>query len=365
MVAIMLGKDVSISRLTFPKAKDCKEIVIDGCGCAVEFTGSASIRPNQKLTILNAGIIAEKNGKPQNITITASNGGLTLENVSLNGKKATVTASKGDLTLGSVDGTDLTVRGAAKTTLTANGDVAAAVVSGFGTAAVNGILTVTKSLTVNELEFADGAVLEIAGGAAVTVKKSISGNGTIDLASGFKPVSISGKVNGNITLTGDKIAEGTQIFKTRLDLSGKVDISGIAPEVTDGKYEYGLYAKSGKVYLYAYRFAVDGTAYAVWTDAMNAVTKAEASDKTYTIELLGDIDLGRTFKLPSKGKYAGLIINGNRHKLTFSASTITLTGDLTLNDITLNATAKNGSTIKKGMFTFDKGNATLVNCTVK
>ena len=182
-VTITLGKDVSIEKLTFPKEKDAKEIIIDGNGYTIGFTGSASIKPNQKLTLVNVNIEAVKNNKPQNITITSPKGGLTLENVTLNGKKATITASSGDLTLGNVAGNELTVKGAAKTMLTANGEVGASSVTGFGTAAVNGTLNVTKTLSVKELIFADDAVLEIASGAAVTVKKRISGNGTIDLAS--------------------------------------------------------------------------------------------------------------------------------------------------------------------------------------
>ena len=364
-VVITLGKDVSISKLTFPKEKDAKEIIIDGNGYTIGFTGSASIKPNQKLTLVNVNIEAVKNGKPQTITITSSKYGLTLENIELNGKKETITASSGDLTLDNVKGNELTVKGAAKTTLTANGDVDATTVSGFGTVAVNDTLSVTKTLTVNELMFADNAVLKIAADAAATIKKGISGNGTISLASGFKPISISGALNGTIKLTGDKMTDGTLLFKTKLDLTGKVDISGIAPEVTDGEYKYDLYAKSGKVYLCAYRFTVDGTAYAVWADAMNAITKAKESGKIYAIELLGDIDLGKTFKLPTKGKYAGLTINGNGHTITFSGSSITLTGDLTLTDLTLNATAKKGCTIKPGKFTLDADGATLLNCTTK
>ena len=98
---------------------------------------------------------------------------------------------------------------------------------------------------------------------------------------------------------------------------------------------------------------------------MNSITKAKASDKIYAIELLGNIDLGKAFKLPTKGKYAGLTIDGNDHTITFSGSSITLTGDLTLTDLTLNATATKGCTIKPGKFTLDADGAKLVNCTTK
>ena len=364
-VVITLGKDVSISKLTFPKEKDAKEIIIDGNGYTIGFTGSASIKPNQKLTLVNVNIEAVKNGKPQTITITSSKYGLTLENVELNGKKATVTASSGDLTLDSVSGNEITIRGATKTTLTVNNSVTAATVTGFGTIAENGTLTVTKSLTVNELGFADNAVLKIAADAAATIKKGISGNGTISLASGFKPISISGALNGTIKLTGDKMTDGTQLFKTKLDLTGKVDISGIIPEVTDGEYEYGMYMKSGKVYLRAFKLQFGGKTYCEYSDIISEITKAGKSSESYTINLLGSIDLGSAFKFPTKGKYAGLTINGNGHTITFKNSSIALTADLTLKDITLNATAKNGCTIKLNKFSFDTGNAKLVNCMIK
>ena len=364
-VVVTLGEDADISKLTFPKAKDVKEIIIDGGGSEIHFTGNAALKPNQKLTLVNVEITAEKNGKPQNIAITAAKGGLTLENVTLDGKKVTITSTNGDLTLGNVSGSELTVKGGAKSTLTVNGEVGAMNVTGFGTVVVNGTLTVTKTLTVNELKLADSAVLRVENGAAVTVKKDISGNGTIGLASGFKPVSIGGEVNGTIKLTGDKMTDGTQIFKTKADLTDKVNVSEIAPAVTDGEYSYGLYSKSGNVYLRAFRMQVGEQYYCEWADIVNGISKVKAAAAVYSVKLLGDVDLGKTFALPAKGKYAGLTIDGNGHTITFSGSAITLTGDITLKNVTVKATAKNGCTIKLNKFRLDTGSAELVNCTVK
>ena len=97
---------------------------------------------------------------------------------------------------------------------------------------------------------------------------------------------------------------------------------------------------------------------------MTDITKAGKSSESYTIFLLGDVDLGKTFKLPSKGKYESLTIDGNGHKLTYSGSSITLTGNLKLTYLTLIAKAAKGCTIKQGKFTLDVGGADLINCKV-
>ncbi|MBQ9382673.1 MAG: InlB B-repeat-containing protein, partial [Ruminiclostridium sp.] len=364
---ITLYSSEDAGKLTFPKAKDAEEITIDGNGNTLRFTGPATVKPNQKLTLIDLTIKAEKKGKPQNITLTAAAGGLTLDNVTLDGKKATVTATKGDLTLGDVTASDLNVKGSAKTKLTVNGDVDATTVSGFGTVAVNGDLTVTKTLTVNELDLADGAVLNVAAGATITIKKGISGSGTLHIADGFKSISISGSVTGRIALTSDTpMTDGQLLFKSKLtDLNAHFDVSGIAPAVTDGEYSYGLYSKSGKVYLRAFKMQVGDTTYCELADIMSDITKAGKTGESYSLNLLGDVDLGKTFKLPTKGKYSALTIDGGGHTLTFSGSSVTLTGNLKLTNLTLTATAAKGCTIKQGSYTLDAGGAKLVNCTVK
>ena len=367
-LTLALDSDTDLSKLKFPK--NVKEIAIDGGGHTLGFTGAASLKPNQKLTLSNITIKAEKNGKPQNITITAAAGGLVLENVTLDGKKATVTATKGDLTLGDVTANDLNVKGSANTKLTIDGDVDAATVSGFGTVEVAVALTVTKSLSVNEMKLSDGAVLNVAAGVAVTVKKGISGNGTVHLAEGFKPISISGSITGRIALTSNApMTDGTLLFKSKLtDLDEHFDVSGIAPEVTDGEYSYGLYSKSGKVYLRAFKMQVGDNTYCEWADIMSGITKSKADAKDYTLTLLGDMDIAAALKLPTKGKYAGLTIDGSGHSISFSGTTLTLTGDLTLKNVKITA-MKNGKpvvwTIKMKQYKLVTENAVLENCTVK
>ena len=292
-----------------------------------------------------------------------------LENVMFDGKKTTLTASKGDLTLDNVTANDLTVKGAAKTTLTVEGDVSAKTVSGFGKIELSGSMTAAKTLKANTLDLSDNAVLNVVKGAAITFNNGISGNGTINLASGFKAITINGKAIGNIKLTGDKMTDGQLIFKSKLtNLNDVFDVSGIAPEVTDGEYSYGLYSKSGKVYLRAFKMQVGDTTYCEWTDIMNGITKAKASGKDYTLTLLGDLNITTALKLPTKGKYAGLTIDGNGHSISFKGTTLTLTGNLTLKNVNITA-MKNGKpvvwTIKKNGFNLDTDETKLENCKVK
>ena len=366
-VILALEADTDVSTLKFPK--NVKEIIIDGCGHTLDFTSTASIKPSQKLTLVNITIKAEKNGKKQNITLTAAAGGLVLENVTFDGKKTTITATKGDLTLDNVTANNLTVKGAAKRTLTVEGNVNAATISGFGNIKADGSLTVTKTLKVNTLDLSENAVLNVVKGAAITLSKGISGNGTINLASGFKAITINGKATGNIKLTGDKMTDGQLIFKSKLtNLNDVFDVSGIAPAVIDGEYSYGLYAKSGKVYLRAFKMQVGDKTYCELSDVLNGINKSKEKGKSYELDLLGDIDFGKSFKLPTKGKYNSLSIDGNGHSISFNGTTLTLTGNLTLKNVKITA-MKNGKpvawTIKKKQYELFTENAELENCKVK
>ena len=362
---LALDSDEAVAKLKFPK--NVKEIVIDGCGHTLTFSGAAAIKPDRKLTLYDITIKVEKKDKPQNITLTATAGGLVLEKVTFDGKKTTVNAKKGDLTLIGVTAENLFVRGDPKTELTVGGTVNAAKITGFGKVLLNGTLTASETLNIGAITFVEGSVLNAPKNAAITFKNGLSGTGTINLADGFKPLTIKGTIGGKITLTADKpLAEGQLIFKSKLtDLIDVFDISGIAPVVNDGTYEYRLYVKSSKVYLRAFKMQVGDTTYCEWADIMSGITKAGKSGESYSLNLLGNVDLGKTFKLPTKGKYGGLTIDGNGHTLTYSGSSITLTGNLKLTNLTLTAMAKNGCTIKQGSFTLDAGGAELVNCKIK
>ncbi|MBQ9384900.1 MAG: InlB B-repeat-containing protein [Ruminiclostridium sp.] len=363
---LMFDEDISVTKLKFPK--NVKDITINGRGHTLTFEGAANIKPNQKLTLTDITIAAEKKGSPQALTITGAAGGLTLDKVTLRGKKTTVTSSKSDLTLGFVYGDALIIKGNAKTALTVKSEVAAAdTVSGFGKINIAGAIGVTKTLKVNELDIAEDARLALGDKAAITVSKKLTGSGEISLGESFIPITVGGELSCNIKVTSaKKLNDGDILFKTKAaGLNEAFDISDIVPEVTDGDYRYKLYVKSGKAYIRAFRLKLGDTEYCEWTDVVTAITKANAPTAAYTVELLGDIDLG-AFKLPAKKKYAGLTIDGGTHTAAFKGKTLTLTGDLTLKNITVKSSSGEW-TVKKGTFTFDasaENGVTLVNCKV-
>ena len=359
---ITLNEDDTVKSLKFPK--NDTEIAIDGGGNTLEFTGPATIKPEQKLAVTDLTLISEKNGKKQNITINGAAAGLALENVVLDGKKVAVNTTKGDLVLNDVQAPNFTVKGNAKTNLSVGGDTAADTISGYGKVTVDGTLTIRKSLIVYDLVLGEGAVLNIAGGASVTIRSSISGSGTIHLANGFKPITLNGYASGRISLTSDEPLDDRQIFKSSAAaLDSVFDVSSVVSDPA-----FVLIAKSGKVYLRRCVLRVDDRSYSDWADAMSDITKLAAKGAEYTVELLDDVTVSGTLKFPSKGKYAGLAINGNGHSIIFGGTSLSLTGSLTLKNVTVSA-VKSGKpvkwTLKTNKFAFEQGNAVLENCTVK
>ena len=360
-----------LKKMTFAKAADTALIGIEGNGRTLAFEGSANIKPNQTFVLSELTLKAEKGGKAQNVTITSAagdGGGLLLDEMKIEGKKATVNATKGDLILNDVSSDcQLDVKGSAKTMLGAFGEVKAANVTGFDVVELKGKLTIEKKLAVNRINFYDGAELIIKNGATVSLKKGISGNGTVHLCDGYKSFEIKGTADGSIKITADsKFADKQQIFKSSLmDLDKVFDISDVVPEVKDGSYDYGLYTKSGKVYVRAYKMKLDGARYCEWGDIVKDINKKNVKTAEYTIELLSDLAPGNTFKLPGKGKYAGLTIYGRGHTFKFTASSLGLTGNLKLTDVKFGSTAKKGCIIKLNKFSFDHTDADLVNCREK
>ncbi len=361
---LALTEDVNVTKVKFPK--NVKDITIIGFGHRLTFAGSAAIKPNQKLTLNDITIEAEKKGVPQAITVTGAAGGLVLSKVTFSGKKTTVNSSKGDLTVGFLYGSAITIKGNAKTVLYISDEVTAETITGFGKADLAGALGISKTFKVNDLDISENARLVAGEGSAITVSRELSGNGEIYLDEGFKPITLGGKVSGRIRLNSKtKLKEGDQVFKSKADNLNEVfDVTDIAPDADGTEYGYGLYVKSGKAFLRAFRMKLGSVEYCEWGDILDYIKKQNAASAEYTVELLGDADLGKTFKLPAKGKYASLTIMGNDHTLSFSASSITLTGGLTLKNITFKSTANKACTIKTDKFELKTDKATFVNCIV-
>ena len=365
--AFTLSGNAAADKLKFPKAKDAKSIGIDGKDNALEFSGSANIKPNQAFTLTNADIKAQKSGKAQSIILTAAKDGMVLDDVRFEGKSVKINATKGDLILGDISSTGpLTITGNKKTKLVIEGDVEAASITGFGTVIIRESVTVTKALNAGNLIIEEVGLIDVGKGAAVTVKNGIDGYGEIILEEGFKPITLNGQADGYLTLTSDsQFYDGQQIFKSKLtNLEDVFDYSDCLPYIKDGNYEYGLYSKSGKVCVRAMAYILNGQPYCEWNDVISAINKAKNANAHYTLELLKDTDLNSGFKLPGRKKYASLTIDGNNYTIMFKGKSVSLTGDMTLDNVTVGS--KGGAwTLKTGGFKFEAGAAELISCTPK
>ena len=373
---VTLSADTTADKLKFPAAGTVTYLAVDGTGKEILFNGAANIKPNQTLTISNVTIKAQKNGKPQNITLTAAaNEIMELDDVTFNGKNTTINATKSELVLGKVSGTgNLTIKGSKNQKLSVEDEVIATTISGYGTVVVDGTLIVTKSLTVDSLYLEEGGTLIVGKGASVNIKKGIVGDGEIVLMEGAKPITLSGSASGNIMLNKGSapvsegeafsyadFSDGDQLFKSKLTNLDKVfDFMGSVPVIRDGEYDYGLYNKSGKVFIRAKSLVLDGVEYYDWNDMVTAINKAKASGKEYKLELLGDVDFKSAIKLPGKKKYAGLIIEGNDHTITFKGKTVALTGNLTLENVKVQSVS-GAWNFKDNGFKLQKEGAELVN----
>lgn len=370
-VVLALTEDIYGAKMRFPKAADAKEILIGDNGHTLGFTGSVSIRPAQALTLKDICVkAANAKGKPQNISVVGAAGGLTLDNVSFDGKRTSVRSTKGDLLLREVKADDLVVKGSAKRSCTIEGEVLVTTLSGFGELVIDGTLTVKKSLTVNNLTIGKDGRLIVEKGAKVNIKKQLFGlGGVIELKEGFKPIKLSGEPVGHVCLKSEKTLENMQVFASKQTaLEEVIDISAVVPPVKDGEYNYGLYTKSGKVFIYPMKLAMDGKTYADWADLINAINKAKNSSAEYTIRLLGDVDIGAALRFPIKNRYKALTIEGGGHSLSFTGKTHTLTGNLTLKNVCLSALNRGKPihwTLKKNKFSLNRENAELINCTIK
>jgi len=265
---------------------------------------------------------------------------------------------------------DLVVKGSAKRSCTIEEEVLVTTLSGFGELVIDGTLTVKKSLTVNNLTVGTDGRLIVEKGAQVNIKKQLFGlGGVIELKEGFKPIKLPGEPVGYVCLESEKTLENMQLFASKQTaLEEVIDISAAVPPVEDGEYNYGLYTKSGKVFIYPMKLAMDGKTYAAWADLINAINKAKNSSAEYTIRLLGDVDIGAALRFPIKNRYKALTIDGSGYSLSFTGKTHTLTGNLTLNNVCLSALNRGKPiqwTLKKNKFSLNSQNAELINCTIK
>ncbi|MCR5119620.1 MAG: DUF285 domain-containing protein [Lachnospiraceae bacterium] len=308
-----LGSDVKEEKnLTIPKK--AKSVTIKGNGHVIEIAGT-------KLT---------------------ANAPLALEDVSFKAvtkkgtaAKFTLNAKKG-LTIGTEMSFDTTKLSVNTTTLTLNGSLSA------------------NSLSCKELILNDDGVLKASKDSKISVKSVLKGNGgSIELTEGFnKPITLGGKVEGNVAIGGSLQKDGTQIFKASAkkisaeSLKETFDVSAITENATK---THLYYFSSGKVCIFGESIDYNGNSYALWKDAvaaMNGDIKAAGGAKSslsLNVALKENVDLKGGFKLPEKG-YGSISINGDGHSMTFTGN-IKLSGDTTIADTTLIKVNKKGEKV--------------------
>lgn len=359
---IALENDITVGKLDFPKASGAN-IFIDGVEHTLSFKGNAVIAPKAGQS-LSFEDITLKAGNGKDVKLTAASGGILLDAVGFDCRQAYITAVKGELYLNDVRASNLTVKGGSKQSATVGGNTEVKAVTGFNKVSVEDCFSVIKTLKAPEMKLNGDAVLKVGTGAQVALTKGISGWGEVFLAEDFRPVTLGKGNTGRIRLTADDTLEDKVIFKTKAsDLNEVFDVSGIAPQAEDGTYDYGLYVKGGKAYVRAYRWKLNGKTYCEWNDCIKAVASVKpASDATIT--LLGDIALPGTLKLPARGKYRTLTINGSGHAVIFSGKKVSLTGDLVLRNISLGSTG-GAWTLDKGKYSLTGSDYRLTGCSVR
>lgn len=383
---LALANDITVRSLVFPKTGDMS-FEIDGMSNTMTFSGNAdiSLKNKQSLVLEDIVIKAENKGKVQNIKFTTQTGGMVLNDVELNGGQVTLNSMKGSLSLDDVEfdckkpvvnakgdrldledviANDLTVKGSTKTVLATDGTVRVSEIIGFKKIDNSGTLTTTKTLKVNYLDMSGNAVLDVPGGSLVTISRGITGNGTIILNKGFLPITLGKENSGSILLTSDETMEYREIFKTKAsELDSVFDVRQISPEVSGKKYKYGLYCRAGKACLRAYTIAFDGRKYCEWKDVVADIAKKKPAGDVQ-VTLLADVDIAGSFKLPAKGTYTSLTINGDGYNLNITDSSMKLTGNLKLKNITVNSESR-AWTIKKGKYSLATDGAKLIGCRIE
>ena len=321
---ITLNDDIDVTKLTFPKNAD---IIIKGNRHTIRFVGVVQIACSNALTFENVRLASKtKAGADNSLTISCTAKDLTLNDLLFTG-------------------TTLSVKGGTKNVLNLGRCDEINSVTGFSAVVVSDSTAIGKTLSTTNLRLGEASELLINEGAAVTIKGILKGEtgAVIELVKGFAPIVLSGKVEGEegaISLVSAQTLEDQQIFKTKIADLTVFDITGIIPIPEDGNYDYGYYVVGDKIYIKAYNIGVtDGddvdATFATWKDAIAFINKIADKNADYEIQLLGDVNIGAALTLPVKNKYASLSVEGSGHSLTFTGTSLTITGDITISDVLL------------------------------
>ncbi|MBQ3920531.1 MAG: bacterial Ig-like domain-containing protein, partial [Oscillospiraceae bacterium] len=330
---IVLNNDVTAEKFTLP-ARAGIGMEIDGASHVLDLYGVSSLSPRYAFTLRNMQLRSynARAARDMDISITATTGDLTLDNISSQHLTA--------------------VRGSANTTLNIENyddmGMAPAIQTFKAVNLINSSITSGKAFNASELNI-DNSVFTAAQ-ATVTISKSIHGenNARIALVNGFRPITINGTASGSISLIGTNgymPAENTQILNS---LTADVTVFDVTAIVPDNGITYGL-ARNGrvnKVTLNGLSLCVNDTKFAFWSEAVTFIESGNAvpaADGVYEIKLLGDYNIGSRIYFPRNK--AVRIVSDDPATLTFT-SFISPTAGIEAENISLVCMNMNGLPIK-------------------
>lgn len=332
---LTLNEDVSAKKLALPSKAASLTIKSDGEAKTLNLIKISAVSAKTPLVLNN---VAVESTKP--FSISAPKG---LEIASF--RSESISAIKGGAKYAlSLGANELSY------TDTKTGAKLSPAVSGFGTVELNAPFTVGKTFTGSALILDEYAELTVPSGKTNVTFKTVKGenDSKIKLDEGFAPLKFTGTgadaVTGRILLVSDSaIDESTVIFASKNIGDNVFDVNGIAPV---GTVDYTLAVIKGKTYLRPISLEVGENRYALWTDAVAAIEMKNDSTASYTIKLLSDHNIGGTMKLPKLGTYDRIAITSENRTLTFTGSSVSLTGNTDIISTTLTSKTSAGKLSK-------------------
>lgn len=321
---LTLNEDVSAKKLALPAKAASLTINSVGEAKTLNLINISTVSAKTPLVLKN---VAVESTKPFSISAPK---GLEIDSFSSESISAIKGSARFALSLGANELSYTDARTGAKLS---------PAVSGFGTVELNAPFTVGKTFTGSALILDERAELTVPSVKTNVSFKSVKGeNGSkIRLNENFTPLRFTGTaadaVTGKILLVSDiTIDENTVIFASKNIGDNVFDVNGIAPA---GTVDYTLAVIKGKTYLRPISLEVGENRYALWTDAVAAIEMKNNSTASYTIKLLSDHNIGGAMKLPKLGTYDRIEITSENCTLTFTGSSVSLTGNTDITNTTL------------------------------
>lgn len=286
---------------------------------------------------------------------------LTLNNVAIettNTKGYTLTTSK-NLTLNGFSSKTLTaLKGGAKSELTLDSMFGGCNITGFGTMTVNAGFDAGSPITVNVgslvINGRDGYDIYVSSDTTAFTVKDITGKsegGVAEILYGknANPITITGNAYGSILVSSEvNFTDGMKVFTAKTaDMSVFTLNSANLP--TDG-FNYTLTRTGsdlcvGKV-VFSVKVGSDVLAFVKWSDVINTINTRKNPNAEYTVGIIDDTDIGGALTMPKAKTFSSLAIQGNTgsETLTFTGTSISLTGNTIFYGIKLNSVKKGTTT---------------------